>query len=40
LKRNLISQTLETPNEAVLQSVAFMLIEEVRSQLLVGDMAL
>jgi hypothetical protein len=39
LKGNVIPQALETPNEAVLQSVALMLIEEVRSQLLVGDMA-
>jgi hypothetical protein len=40
LKRHLIPQALETPNEAMLQGVAIMLVEEVCSQFLVGDMAL
>ena len=40
MKGNLIAQALETPNEAVLQSVAFMLIEEVCPEFVVGDMAL
>ena len=40
LKSDLISQVFQAPHQAFLQSCAFMFIEEVRPQVLVGDMAL